>query len=174
VGGGEQAKSREASAAAEQAREVSEQPDLRASVLAAGLIGFAMMAAIDEVVFHQLLAWHHFYDRSTTDTALVSDGLLHAAELVGLVAGFFWFSDLRRRRALVPRAAWGGFLVGAGLFQLWDGLVDHKLLEFHQVRYGVDLLPYDIAWNVPGLAMLTLGAWITGRAGPVSTANHKH
>lgn len=133
-------------------------------MLAAGLIGVAMMAAIDEIVFHQLLSWHHFYDRSTTDTALLSDGLLHAAELVGLVAGFFWLSDLRRRHVLAPTAAWGGFLVGAGLFQLWDGLVDHKLLEFHQVRYGVGLLPYDLAWNLAGLAILVAGAWITSRA----------
>lgn len=143
--------------------ETSKAVDLRSSALSAGLIGVAMMSTIDEIVFHQLLAWHHFYDRSTTDTALLSDGLLHAAELVALVAGFFWFSDLRRRNALAPKVAWGGFFIGAGLFQLWDGLVDHKLLEFHQVRYGVDLLPYDLAWNLAGIAILAAGIGITWR-----------
>ena len=141
-------------------------------MLAAGLIGAAMMAAIDEIVFHQLLSWHHFYDRSTTDTALLSDGLLHAAELVGLVAGFFWLSDLRRRQILAPTAAWGGFLIGAGLFQIWDGLVDHKLLEFHQVRYGVESLPYDLAWNLAGVAILAAGTWIASRG--VSATNGGH
>lgn len=122
------------------------------------LIGVAVMAAVDEIVFHQLLSWHHFYDRSTGDVALMSDGFLHAAELVMLVGGFFLFADLRRRDALAPRAAWAGFFLGAGAFQLWDGIVDHKLLRLHQVRYGVDLLPYDLAWNAAAVLLLLVGA----------------
>jgi uncharacterized membrane protein len=140
----------------------------RPSVLAAGLIGVAVMAAVDEVVFHQLLAWHHFYDRGTPAVALLSDGLLHAAELVGLVGGFFWFADLRRRGVLMPLAAWGGFLLGAGIFQLFDGLVDHKVLRVHQVRYGVDLAGYDLAWNLAGVLLLFVGAYLIWRAGRVS------
>jgi uncharacterized membrane protein len=132
--------------------------------MAAVLVGVGVMAAIDEIVFHQLLAWHHFYDRGTGAMALFSDGLLHAAELVAIVGGLFWFADLRARRALVPQAAWGGLLLGAGGFQLFDGLVDHKVLRLHQVRYGVDLLPYDLAWNLAGGVLLLLGALLTVRA----------
>jgi len=58
-------------------------------VLAAGLIGVAAMAAVDEVVFRQILGWHHFYARATQAVDLLSDGLLHAAELVALAGGFF-------------------------------------------------------------------------------------
>ncbi|MEU6203780.1 DUF2243 domain-containing protein [Micromonospora musae] len=128
------------------------------------MIGVAVMAAVDEIVFHQLLGWHHFYDRSTPSVALFSDGLLHAAELLALVGGFFWFADLRRRQILAPRAAWGGFLLGAGAFQLFDGLVDHKVLRLHQIRYGVHLLPYDVVWNVAGGVLLVAGAVLTWRA----------
>ncbi|MDT0528248.1 DUF2243 domain-containing protein [Micromonospora sp. DSM 115977] len=138
-------------------------PDLRRSVLAAAVIGVAVMAAVDEIVFHQILGWHHFYDRSTLSVGLLSDGLLHSAELLALVGGFFWFADLRRRGALVPRAAWGGFLLGAGAFQLFDGIVDHKVLRLHQIRYGVHLLPYDVVWNVAAVALLLLGVWVTWR-----------
>ncbi|MEH1098062.1 DUF2243 domain-containing protein [Micromonospora sp. CPCC 205561] len=138
-------------------------PDFRRSVLAAAVIGVAVMAAVDEIVFHQLLGWHHFYDRSTLAVGLLSDGLLHSAELIALVGGFFWFADLRRRRALVPGAAWGGFLLGAGAFQLFDGIVDHKVLRLHQIRYGVHLLPYDVVWNAAAVALLLLGAWVTWR-----------
>jgi uncharacterized membrane protein len=141
----------------------------RPSILAAGLIGVTVMAAVDEVVFHQLLAWHHFYDRGTPAVALLSDGLLHAAELVGLVGGFFWLAELRRRGVLVPLAAWGGFLLGAGFFQLFDGLVDHKVLRVHQVRYGVDLAGYDLAWNLAGVLLLLAGASLVWRAGRVTT-----
>jgi len=116
------------------------------------------MAAVDEIVFHQLLAWHHFYDRSTPMVGLVSDGLLHAGSLIALVGGFFWFADLRRRAAFVPRVGWGGLLLGAGGFQVFDGLVDHKVLRTHQIRYGVDLLPYDLAWNLGGVLLFGVGA----------------
>jgi uncharacterized membrane protein len=131
--------------------------DLRSTLLATAIIGAAVMAAVDEIVFHQLLAWHHFYDRSTPAIGLLSDGLLHAGSLIALVGGFFWFADLRRRHALVPRAGWGGFLAGAGAFQVFDGLVDHKVLRTHQIRYGVELLPYDLAWNLGGAALLVAG-----------------
>lgn len=136
----------------------------RSSILAAAMIGVGLMAAIDEIVFHQILAWHHFYDQSTSAVALMSDGLLHAGELVLIVGGFFWFADLRRRRALAPRSAWAGTFLGLGGFQLFDGLVDHKVLGLHQVRYGVDLLPYDVAWNAAGLVLLLTGVLLALRS----------
>jgi uncharacterized membrane protein len=137
--------------------------DVRPSVSAAGLVGVAMMAALDEIVFHQLLGWHHFYDRSTSSVALLSDGLLHAGELLALVAGAFWLADLRRRGVLHRLAAWGGFLACAGAFQLFDGLVDHKVLRVHQIRYGVHLLPYDLAWNAAGALLLVTGLVVIWR-----------
>ncbi|MFF8974539.1 DUF2243 domain-containing protein [Streptomyces sp. NPDC014995] len=134
------------------------------SLAVCGLIGVAVMAAVDEIVFHQILHWHHFYDRSTPGIGLLSDGLLHTAELLALVAGFFLFADLRRRRALAPAHARAGFLLGLGAFQLFDGIVDHKLLRLHQIRYGVDVTPYDWAWNTGGLILLLVGVALTVRA----------
>ncbi|PPK90811.1 putative membrane protein [Kineococcus xinjiangensis] len=139
-------------------------PARRPSLAAAALVGAALMAAVDEIVFHQLLAWHHFYDRSTPQVALLSDGLLHAAELVGLVAGAFLLADLRLRGALAPASARAGLFLGLGGFQLFDGIVDHKLLRVHQIRYGVDLLPYDVAWNLAGAVLLLIGAVLALRS----------
>ncbi|WP_202873221.1 DUF2243 domain-containing protein [Kribbella capetownensis] len=136
---------------------------MRSSVLAAGVIGIAVMAAVDEIVFHQVLGWHHFYDRSTLTIGLLSDGLLHAAELVALVGGFAWYADLRRRRVMGTVAGWGGFLTGAGLFQLFDGFVDHKILRLHQVRYGVNLLIYDVLWNIAGGLLVLVGLTLVWR-----------
>ncbi|KDN78451.1 hypothetical protein DF19_38390 [Streptomyces olindensis] len=84
----------------------------RRSMAVCALIGAAVMASVDEIVFHQLLGWHHFYDRSTSGVGLLSDGLLHTAELLALVAGFFLYADLRHRRALAPAHAWSGFFLG--------------------------------------------------------------
>jgi uncharacterized membrane protein len=41
------------------------------------LIGIGTAGTLDEVVLHQLLGWHHFYDRSTPSVGLLSDGLFH-------------------------------------------------------------------------------------------------
>lgn len=139
-------------------------PAPRRSMAVWALIGAASMAAVDEIVFHQILGWHHFYDRSTTEVGLLSDGLLHTAELLALVAGFFLHADLRRRRALAPAHAWAGFFLGLGIFQLLDGVVDHKLLRLHQIRYGVDVTPYDWAWNVSAVILLLVGVVLAVRA----------
>lgn len=139
-------------------------PDRSRSLWAPFLIGAGIMAAVDEIVFHQLLAWHHFYDRATPAVGLLSDGLLHAAELIALVAGFFLLAEVRRRGALDAGRARAGLLLGAGAFQLFDGIVDHKLLRVHQIRYGVDLFPYDLAWNAFAVLLLLLGGVLLHRA----------
>ena len=130
------------------------------------------MAAVDEIVFHQLLSWHHFYDRSTARIGLLSDGLLHAFELILLVAGFFLLADLRRRGTLHTRRAWAGFLLGAGGFQLFDGVVVHKILRLHQIRYDVDLFVYDATWIASAVLLLVAGAAVllVGRRRASSTA----
>jgi uncharacterized membrane protein len=122
------------------------------------------MAGVDEIIFHQVLSWHHFYDRSTTEIGLLTDGLLHAAELIAIVAGFFMLLDLRRNSSLVKARAWAGFFVGLGAFQIFDGLVDHKILRLHQIRYVDNILPYDIGWNIWGLMLLVIGLVLMRRA----------
>lgn len=135
-----------------------------ASLRASLLIGVGLMAAVDEIIFHQVLAWHHFYDQATPAISLLSDGLLHAGELVALVAGFFLVSDLHHRHALALTWAWAGVFLGAGAFQLFDGLINHKVLRLHQVRYGVELLPYDVVWNAFGALLLVIGILLWQRA----------
>nr|WP_247829268.1 DUF2243 domain-containing protein [Arthrobacter antioxidans] len=140
----------------------------RRNVLVGVLFGCGIIAFIDEAVFHQLLHWHHFYDRSTPAAGLVSDGLFHAFSWFATVASLFLFADLRRRDALDTRRWAGGILVGIGAFQLYDGLVHHKVLDLHQIRYGVDLLPYDLLWNGAAVVFVVAGLVVlrtAGRAG---------
>ncbi|MFE9369065.1 DUF2243 domain-containing protein [Streptomyces sp. NPDC006711] len=121
------------------------------------LIGVGIAAFVDETVFHQLLHWHHFYDRSTPDVGLVSDGLFHAFGWFAVVIGLFMVADLRHRAALAGRALAGGVLTGLGAFQLYDGTVQHKLMKLHQIRYHVDLVPYDLTWNILAVVFLASG-----------------
>ncbi|MBB1018463.1 DUF2243 domain-containing protein [Dietzia sp. DQ11-71] len=114
-------------------------------------------SVIDLFVFHLVLQWHHFYDLSTTTTALVADGLFHGATWLITVWGLFMFADVRQQIA-VPWARWvGAVLTGVGFFQLVDGIVFHKLLGIHQIRYGVDLLVYDLVWILSAILLLVIG-----------------
>ena len=136
-------------------------------LLVAGLLlGAGAMGAVDEIVFHQLLHWHHFYDRGSGAARLVSDGLLHAATWSATVAGLALLADVRRRGSFSRGTWWGAVLTGAGAFQTFDGVVDHKVLRVHQVRYGVDLLRYNIAWTGAGLLVLAAGLLVLLRARP--------
>ncbi|MEU4348033.1 DUF2243 domain-containing protein [Streptomyces sp. NPDC023838] len=129
------------------------------------LFGVGIAAFVDETVFHQLLHWHHFYDKSTPGVGLVSDGLFHAFGWFAVVIGLVLVADLRRRGALTGRGLTGGILLGAGFFQLYDGTVQHKLLKLHQIRYHVDLVPYDWTWNVLAVVFLIVGAVMVRAAG---------
>ena len=127
------------------------------SVVSGVLVGVGVAGFLDETVFHQLLHWHHFYDKSTPEAGLVSDGLFHVVSWVAVVAGLFLFADLRRRGDWAARSWRGAVLVGLGGFQLYDGLVQHKLLRLHQIRYVPDITPYDVAWNVIAVVLLAAG-----------------
>ncbi len=127
------------------------------------LFGVGVAGFVDEVVFHQLLHWHHFYDRSTPSAGLVPDGFFHAFSWFATVAGLVLLIDVRRRGPM-PTARWvGALLVGTGAFNLFDGTVHHKVLRLHQVRYGVDLTPYDWAWNGIAAVVLAAGAVLLAR-----------
>ncbi|AOZ94206.1 DUF2243 domain-containing protein [Paenibacillus crassostreae] len=121
------------------------------------LFGLGLVSFIDEVVFHQLLHWHHFYDKSTTDIGLVSDGLFHAFSWFATISSSFMFADLRRRNALSLSRWLGGLLLGGGFFQLYDGIIQHKLMRIHQIRYNVDIRGYDWIWNITASIMIVIG-----------------
>lgn len=90
------------------------------------LFGLGLISFIDETVFHQLLQWHHFYDKATTAVGILSDGFFHAFSWFATIGDLFLLADLRRRNGLWLTRWWGGVLLGAGAFQLYDGTIQHK------------------------------------------------
>jgi uncharacterized membrane protein len=138
--------------------------DRRRSLISGALCGVGVAGFVDETVFHQLLHWHHFYDRSTPTWGLISDGMFHAASWLSIVGGLFLFADLRRRSSFAAVWLWSGFFLGLGGFQLYDGTFQHKWWRFHQIRYHVNLLPYDLIWNATAAVTLLVGVALLARA----------
>lgn len=133
------------------------------AVLWTGIIlGIGAMGALDTIVFHQLLQWHNFYYDTTEYWRIFSDGLLHAFTATMLFLGAIRLWTIRDQAAQVLRSTplWAGILLGAGGFQLFDGIINHKILRLHQINESAsNHLPYDIGWNLFALAVLAAG-WL--------------
>lgn len=137
-------------------------PDPRRTRTRAALSGFLFgcgiaASMIDLFIFHLGLQWHHFYDLSTHEVALVTDGFFHAFGWFITIWGLFLLADVRRRGGVHWPHWIGAVILGVGTFQLFDGIVDHKLLGIHQIRYGVDILPYDLVWNGTAVILMLIG-----------------
>jgi hypothetical protein len=87
-----------------------------------------------------------------------SDGLFHAGGFIAMVAGLFLLADAHRRGGFVPKRWWGGLLLGVGGFQLYDGIVQHKLLGLHQIRYHVTI--WTLSPMAGKLAVALREAWL--------------
>jgi uncharacterized membrane protein len=48
-------------------------------------------------------------------------------------------------------------LIGWGLFDLAEGIVDHHILEIHHVRSGPDELAWDLAFLALGAVLVLIG-----------------
>lgn len=129
----------------------------RKNIWSGVFFGIGLVAFIDETVFHQILHWHHFYDKATTAIGLVSDGFFHAFSWLLTVGGLFLVADVRRRKVWQPKKWTSGLLLGAGGFQLYDGIIQHKLMRLHQIRYHVNIVPYDMVWHISSVLMLFIG-----------------
>ena len=138
----------------------------RSARLVGGVLGVGLMGAADEILFHQLLQWHNFYVHSTDYWRVASDGFFHlfTATLLGLAVFLLWRQRRRFSTLTSSRPFWSGIFLGAGGFQLFDGVVNHKLLQLHPVREGAqNILLYDLGWIVSGLLFLYCG-WLLWRS----------
>ena len=141
--------------------------DTARSLLRTGLIlGVGAVGTLDEVVLHQWLQWHNFYVHTTEYWRIFSDGVFHAfaAGLLFVGAIRLWAMRGRIGPADDGRALAAGILLGMGGVNLYDGTIQHKLLQLHPVREGVDnILPYDLAYNAIAIAVLVAG-WLLWRS----------
>ncbi|RZJ07522.1 MAG: DUF2243 domain-containing protein [Rubrivivax sp.] len=116
----------------------------RGPLAAAGLLlGAGLGGFFDGIVFHQLLQWHNMLSARLPPDNLVDakvnmfwDGVFHASVWVITVAGIVALFRAARRPDVVwdGRVLAGGALVGWGLFNLIEGVVDHQLLGLHHVQ----------------------------------------
>ncbi|HRO14355.1 MAG TPA: DUF2243 domain-containing protein [Paracoccus sp. (in: a-proteobacteria)] len=145
--------------------------------LSAGLLlGLGLGGFFDGIVLHQILQWHHMLTSAgfPADTVrnleinTLADGLFHAAAYVFVAAGLaiLWRHGRRRHLRWSGRLLAGSMLMGFGLFNLAEGLVDHHLLGIHHVNETAppeQWIWWDAAFLIWGAAMLAGGGWLWRR-----------
>jgi uncharacterized membrane protein len=145
--------------------------------IAAGLLlGLGLGGLFDGIVFHQLLQWHHMmtsagYPADSVENLRLNamfDGLFHAATYVFVVLGLVvcWRSMRGGVAAGSGRRLAAGILVGFGLFNLVEGVLNHHLLGLHHVNETAprdQWLWWDLGFLAWGAAMLVIGLALSRR-----------
>jgi uncharacterized membrane protein len=128
---------------------------------------------VDGIVLHQILQWHHMltsegsYPETTVsglETNTLWDGIFHASTWVAVLAGLWllWRRTSDWRWAMSGGAFVGWMLVGWGVFNLVEGVVNHHILTIHHVREGASQTAWDLVFLAFG-AILVLGGWLLAR-----------
>jgi len=107
------------------------------------ILGIGAGGFIDGIVLHQILQWHEMLSNKMPPTTLVAksvnmfwDGIFHAYTLIvtiigiGLLWKLLWRKDIDRSGNLLI----GGMLLGWGIFNIVEGIIDHHLLKLHNVK----------------------------------------
>ena len=146
-------------------------------VSAGVLFGLGLGGFFDGIVLHQVLQWHHMLTSAgypadsvaNIEVNTLADGLFHASTYAFVAAGLavLWRSARRTHLRWSGKLLVGTLLMGFGLFNLVEGVVDHHLLGIHHVNETVprdQWIYWDLGFLLWGAAML-VGGWSLLRAG---------
>ncbi len=129
-----------------------------------GTIGFGFGAVIDVVLFHLVFQSHHLlsgiYDPHSIDglrTNVMIDGLFTLLMLGVTVVGLaiVWRVVNGASERLSGKYLVGAIVVGMGVFNVFDGVVSHYVLDIHNVAHGTEA--WNPHWLVVSVTLLGAG-----------------
>jgi uncharacterized membrane protein len=145
------------------------------------LFGLGLGGFFDGIVLHQVLQWHHMltsfgYPADSVRNLEVNtlwDGIFHASTYIFVVAGLviLWKNAHRPHIRWSNKLLIGSLLMGFGIFNVVEGVIDHHLLGIHHVNETVpreQWVYWDLGFLIWGAAML-IGGWALLRAGKERT-----
>jgi uncharacterized membrane protein len=137
---------------------------------AAGVtIGIGLGGFLDGIALHQIAQWHNMgsavvppHTMDAMRTNMRWDGYFHLATWIINAGGvLLLWRDGFLRAAMPPlRAFLGQMLLGWGVFNLVEGVIDHQLLGIHHVRdLPVHMPTYDwVFLLVGGFGFIAIGS----------------
>jgi uncharacterized membrane protein len=93
------------------------------------------------------------------------DGFFHVFTWLSVLTGLWLlYSRVVHARGEVWSSGvlWGWILVGWGIFNVVEGILDHHILAIHHVRSGPHQLGWDLGFLALGLALIA-GGWLLQR-----------
>lgn len=143
------------------------------------LLGVGLGGFFDGIVLHQILQWHHMVSAQVEPNVIgnlrvnvMADGLFHAATYVFTVLGIacLWRAWQRPSVPKSGRSLLGSTILGWGLFNFVEGIVNHHLLRLHHVWPDGpgSVLLWDVTFLVWGVLFLAAGYAIVRRDGAIS------
>jgi uncharacterized membrane protein len=124
-------------------------------VSAGVILGVGMGAFLDGIVLHEIAQWHNMgsavlppHTMDAMRRNMLWDGQFHLVAWLITLAGLFALWRDRQASAPTIAALTGQMIMGWGLFNLLEGLIDHHLLNLHHVR--------DLPYHVPAYDWLFL------------------
>jgi uncharacterized membrane protein len=147
--------------------------DRKPLIAAGACLGIGMGGFVDGIVFHQILQLHNMLSNRIIPDSLVNeqinmfwDGLFLAFTWIMTALGLIllWRAVKRRDVPLSDRTLAGSMLLGWGLFNLIEGIIDHEILRIHHVVQNGDHFLWEMVFLASG-ALLILGGWALIRAG---------
>lgn len=146
----------------------------KTATTAAVLSGVGLGGFVDGIVLHQVLQWHNmvsnWYPPTTMETMSLNmtwDGIFHAAVWLFTFIGVLMLWSAAYRRKPIPTLTKfnGAMILGWGLFNLIEGIIDHQLLAIHYVRQVPNYTVYNLTFlAVAGIGFILIG-WLMMRAG---------
>ena len=135
-------------------------------------MGIGLGGFFDGILFHQLLQIHNMLSAKFPKTSIVNmeinmfwDGLFHTLTytmtLVGL--GLLWKAGKRSDVPWSGKTFMGAMLLGWGLFNFVEGIIDHHILQIHHVVETHGLSPFDYAFDASGVILIIAG-WMAMRS----------
>jgi uncharacterized membrane protein len=157
--------------------------DRRAPTALPGLLlGLGLGGFIDGIVLHEILQWHHMVSSvEPTDTVaglehnVLADGFFHVGTWLLVVAGSALMVVSWRQGRVAPNWSFhlGLLILGWGVFNVVEGVIDHLLLGVHHVRDDLGgPLSWDIGFLVFGLVLIGAG-WALYRRGLAALQTHR-
>lgn len=147
-------------------------------ITTAMILGLGAGGFIDGIVLHQILQWHEMLSNKIPATDYVGksvnmfwDGIFHAFTLIVTLVGIILLWKLLYRKD-INRSGYllsGGMLLGWGLFNIVEGVIDHHLLKLHNVR---ELSANPEMWNYGFLGLsvtlILIGIALTRKANAIN------
>jgi uncharacterized membrane protein len=145
-------------------------PKKKIPLITAGIfLGLGLGGFLDGIIMHQLLQWHQMISNVLPPDTLINkqintfwDGVFHiftwSFTIIGMI--LLWRLFFLQNIIISTRVFVGSLLLGWGIFNAIDSILNHYILRLHNIRENVENpMLYNHAFFAFAIILMVLG-WV--------------